>query len=371
MLESPVEPNHSRGELLQATSLFIWDEAPMANRAAIACTDDLLRRMTDRDILFGGKVMIFVGDFRQTCPVVRGGTRQMVVDASIRSWPFWNEVAIRRLTIPIRNAQDPEYAEWVDLVGDGAGPVVQIPPFVNSVTDRDHLVRFTFPLQVLTDPESSVRRSILAPTNDQVDAYNSLILQLMDGESRIYMAADSIKEGDGVEGLPPEAFSAVLDYVARRPPPGIPAHNLTVKMGAVYRLMRNLSPDRGLVKNVRGVVRALGNRIVTLQMLRENGLGIEEDDTVILPRIPFEQRLLSGHTLRRRQFPIAPAYATTFNSCQGLTLDHVGVDLTKDVFSHGQLYTALSRVRSRDDILLRVTPGTNTIHNITYQEILL
>ena len=36
----------------------------------------------------------------------------------------------------------------------------------------------------------------------------------------------------------------------------------------------------------------------------------------------------------RRQFPLTAAYATTFNSCQGLTLDRMGADLTKPVFSH-------------------------------------
>src|ERR1700761_8255891 len=38
-----------------------------------------------------------------------------------------------------------------------------------------------------------------------------------------------------------------------------------------------------------------------------------------------------GRTLLRRQFPLAPAYATTFNSCQGLTLDIVGSDIPLSV----------------------------------------
>jgi hypothetical protein len=49
-------------------------------------------------------------------------------------------------------------------------------------------------------------------------------------------------------------------------------------------------------------------------------------------------------TIERRQFPLRLAYATTFNSCQGLTLDRVVLDLRTDVFAHGQLYT---RVRNR------------------------
>jgi hypothetical protein len=90
---------------------------------------------------------------------------------------------------------------------------------------------------------------------------------------------------------------------------------------------------------------------------------------VILSRIPFEHTLYSGHILIRRQFPLAPAYATTLNSRQGLTLDRVGVDLTRPVFSHGQLYTALSRVRICRDIAIRVDSETPTL-NVTYNEIL-
>ncbi|KAI6029116.1 hypothetical protein BKA83DRAFT_34748, partial [Pisolithus microcarpus] len=47
-------------------------------------------------------------------------------------------------------------------------------------------------------------------------------------------------------------------------------------------------------------------------------------------------------------FPLAPTYASTFNSCQGLTLDSIGLDLTKPVFSHEQFYTALSHVHHQD-----------------------
>ena len=77
----------------------------------------------------------------------------------------------------------------------------------------------------------------------------------------------------------------------------------------------------------------------------------------------------SGHTLFCKQFPLAPAYATTFNSCQGLTLDRVALDLTRPVFSHGQLYTALTRVRTRFHAIVRLTPGESTARNVTYNEL--
>ncbi|KZT26333.1 hypothetical protein NEOLEDRAFT_1063494 [Neolentinus lepideus HHB14362 ss-1] len=92
---------------------------------------------------------------------------------------------------------------------------------------------------------------------------------------------------------------------------------------------------------------------------------------VLIPRINFTYQLPSGHTLLQRQFPLALAYTTTFNSCQGLTLDKVGIDLTRPVFSHGQLYTALSRIRTRYDGMVRMRAGETSTKNVTYHELLL
>ena len=83
-----------------------------------------------------------------------------------------------------------------------------------------------------------------------------------------------------------------------------------------------------------------------------------------IPHITFEVTLKTQHTLNRRQFPLTPAYATTFNSCQGLTLDKIRIDATHPVFSHGQLYTALLQVRWREDLV--VYAKTDEIKNITF-----
>ncbi|KYM98545.1 ATP-dependent DNA helicase PIF1 [Cyphomyrmex costatus] len=52
------------------------------------------------------------------------------------------------------------------------------------------------------------------------------------------------------------------------------------------------------------------------------------------------------HLHLRRQFPIKLAFAMTINKSQGQTFEKVGIDLRRDVFNHGQLYVAFSRVRS-------------------------
>lgn len=348
----------------------------MANSAVLNCVEETCRRVMHNDLPFGGKVVVLLGDFRQTCPIIRYGTRQQIVDASISSSPLWKTFSVYRLTQPIRNAEDLAYAAFVDSIGDGSGPHVEL-GMLERVSRRDDLIHFVYPEHILQDPVACLKRAILAPTNEQVDDYNREILSRMEGTQRMFTAMDVLKdseeqeqdqEGEEVDPTPSEA---VLAEVARQDPPGAPAHSLIVKVNGVYRLMCNFSPARGLVKNTRVVVMAVGKRIITVRVLRGvGGVSTLEPEDILISRISFTIELESGHTLIRRQFPLAPAYATTFNSCQGLTLDFVGVDLTRPVFSHGQLYTALSRIRHRSHAKVRLRRGQMKTRNITYQEIL-
>ena len=67
----------------------------------------------------------------------------------------------------------------------------------------------------------------------------------------------------------------------------------------------------------------------------------------------------------------------TINKSQGQTFDLVGICLPKGVFSHGQLYVALSRVGDPAGVVL-CAPGAPTddhgavfTTNVVYKEVLL
>ncbi len=75
-------------------------------------------------------------------------------------------------------------------------------------------------------------------------------------------------------------------------------------------------------------------------------------------------------SLRRVQFPIRSAFAMTINKSQGATLKKVGIFLNTPVFSHGQLYVAMSRVSSLEDITIATDSALEgSTRNVIFKEV--
>jgi PIF1-like helicase len=169
-----------------------------------------------------------------------------------------------------------------------------------------------------------------------------------------YSSYDSLKENDG---LNEEISLSMKEYLLLFSESGVPPSTLKLKIGVICSIMRNLSLQNGLVKNARVRILEFKSNSIKVCLLNEPAVHFW------LPRITFEfQPERCPWTIIRRQFPLRPAYATTFNSCQGLTLDRVVIDLRTPVFAHGQLYTALSRCRNRNNCRVLISTISKTHH---------
>ncbi|KAL6124784.1 hypothetical protein ACLB2K_077293 [Fragaria x ananassa] len=182
-----IEKQSDLAELIRRSSAIIWDEAPMMNRFAFEALDQTFRDITSLELPFGGKVMIFGGDFRQVLPVVRKGTRSQMVQSSLVNATFWRYVKILRLTQNIRSINDPKFSEFLLRVGNGEQPTVvedmiQLPsPMVlpwEGEESINQLIIQVFPnLDChVNDSQYMVERAIITPKNDDVDALNERII---------------------------------------------------------------------------------------------------------------------------------------------------------------------------------------------------
>ncbi|KAL4626735.1 hypothetical protein ACB092_05G119100 [Castanea dentata] len=378
-------------ELMSKASLIVWDEAPMAHRNCFEAVDrslrDILRfsNSNSAETSFGGKTVVLGGDFRQILPVISKGRREQIVEASINKSSLWNSCKVFILTINMRLTQNPgdiaarEFTEWILKIGDGDlsncedETLIEIPhdlliqPGAHPFND---IVKAAYPDfdTKFNNSKYLEERAILAPTNEVVENINDYMIDLINAEEETYLSADSLCKASS--NILDQDVMYPIEFLNSLKFPGIPNHKLRLKVGLPIMLLRNLNQSNGLSNGTRLLVTQLSKWVLEAQIISGTHIG----EKVFIPRIvlsPSDSKW--PFVLKRRQFPVSVCFAMTINKSQGQSLQRVGLYLDRPVFSHGQLYVAVSRVTSKDGlkILIVENDDTDRFHtkNIVYKEI--
>ncbi|XP_042988822.1 uncharacterized protein LOC122316361 [Carya illinoinensis] len=377
-LTCSVSKQSGLARLLQKVKLIIWDEAPMSRKESIEALDKMLKDINDSELSFGGKVIVFGGDFRQILPVVPKGTRQQQIDASLVSSYLWPKLTKIRLTENMRARLDPDFSKYILDLGNGLPPItineyVRIPavmliPYENDSASLDHLVDTVFHniSDYSTNISSMMNRAILTPKNSYVDEINTLLIQRFPGELKQYYSFD--------ETIDASEQAVMEDFLHTLTPNGLPPHELLLKQNCPIMLLRNINPSEGLCNGTRLICRNFDRNVIHAEI----AVGHHSGKKVFIPRIPFlpNPDENSGFPFKRTQFPVKLSFAMSINKSQGQTLDFVGIYLPHPVFSHGQLYVALSRAKTISAIKILIRPIStdepekNCTKNIVYTDLL-
>lgn len=339
----------------------------MAHKNSLEALDRTLKDLNDNTRLFGGALLLLSGDFRQTLPVIPRATYADEINACLKQSHLWRNVSILRLTINMRIQlqNDPlalSFSEQLLKIGNGEVLLHENTQciklqnsFCNMVTSKDALIESIFP-NLHTNYINHVwlrERAILAAKNIDVDAINSKIQQTLPGNELLFKSIDTVVDSDEAVNYPVEFLNS-LDL------PGMPPHNLRLKIGSTIILLRNLNAPK-LCNGTRLVIKNIRGNVLEATILT----GKFQGEVVLLPRIPMIPSD-SPIPFRRLQFPVRLAFAMTINKSQGQTMSICGLDLESPCFSHGQLYVACSRVGKPSSLFIYAPQGLtkNIVHQL-------
>ena len=356
----------------------------MMHKFAIEAVDRTFRDITQINRPFGGKVFVFGGDFRQVLPVLPSAPRADVISSSLRRSYIWRHLKMMKLTINMRlhqtlnprnNPKQNDFAEFLLKIGDGKYPIIpntktmiELPSEIvipnGKLTD---IIDFVYPNLVENSGNINyfIGKAILTPKNIDVDIISDTIMEMFPGELYLYPSADLVDSTEDNNTEQPQVYSP--EFLRSLKIPGLPPGELKLKLGILIMLLRNLNPSEGLCNGTRLICRRLQNKVIDAEIITGSHTG----KRVFIPRItliPSDNNL--PFTLKRRQFPIRVAFSMTINKSQGQTLTRLGIYLPQPVFSHGQLYVALSRTTSYHNIKI-LTDNVPNYHtsNVVYHEI--
>ena len=119
--------------------------------------------------------------------------------------------------------------------------------------------------------------------------------------------------------------------------------NLMLKKGAYVMCIANLDLGLGIANGTTGtVVDFTPEKLPIVQF---------DKHKIVIGKKEWKSENVPGISLY--QIPLILAWGITIHKAQGLTLDKAIVDIGKDLFEAGQMYVALSRIKSLEGVYLK------------------
>ncbi|TNE28065.1 MAG: helicase [Bacteroidetes bacterium] len=328
--------NAVRQKVLQGLELLVIDEVSMLRADVLDAIDVRLRQAKNNwKKSFGGVQVLFIGDLFQLPPILKDAERG-VMSQFYPSIHFFHAHALRHEGF-VYVELEKVFRQTDDVFINVLNNLRQ-----NVITEEDRKL-----LNAHFKPGAEREEGVitLATHNRQVDEINTRSLEALEADTYYYSAT---VEGDFPESMYPCELK------------------LELKVGAQVMFVKN---DSSIVK------RYYNGKLAKVVDLDEDTITVileGETDEYIVPQEKWENTKYAVEDDEINpelkvvgafyQYPIKLAWAVTIHKSQGLTFDKALIDVGK-AFAPGQVYVALSRLRSLDGLTLRTPIPASAVDN--------
>lgn len=331
--------NQLRKSVLRAVDLLVIDEVSMLRADVLDAIDYRMKSVKGNfKEPFGGVQVLMIGDLYQLPPIVKDHEWQ-VLNRFYNSMHFFEAKALQNSGLvyleldKIFRQQDDEFINVLNHLRD------------NRVTQSDVTLlnrHFKTPEEIKNLQEEYIT---ITTHNYKADQINQKEMESLSSGAHFYEAEI---EGDFPESLFP-----------------LP-QKLELREGAQIMFVKNDSSGNGSYFN---------GKIAKVIHLDKDGILVQMQDSqeeYTLKKEVWENKkyIVNPDTKELdeevigtfSQFPIKLAWAVTVHKSQGLTFDRAIIDVGQ-AFAPGQVYVALSRLRSLDGLVLRSKIQSNLVYS--------
>jgi len=314
-----IKHNYFVKNSIQNCQILAIDEVSMLDKFTFEYLDEILRTVRENNNPFGGIQVIFIGDFYQIPPVE---VYKNLQKGYCFESPLWQELDFQPIVLTKNYRQNDE--KLINALSHVR---------INALTDEDIAL---FRSRACDGSEELSDVLHCFSLNNSARDYNECKFNALEARQYDFKAKDTIYLNNTTKTPSTLQEKNIFKYIRAE-------ETVSLKVGARVMLLINQDFEKGLINGSCGNIKEIGNDYVLIHF--DNGITEE------IKRHNFEISKRDKLIAKRSQFPLKLAYAITIHKSQGMSLDKLVVDC-KGIFTKGQLYVALSRIKTLSGLYL-------------------